>query len=329
VLLLPKEARKDKLIAEVHQLVHRVGDTEAADLATQLYEEYRTQLKVIGERTEEIKRRKLPRNEQREMIAAEIGLLQAKADSARRAWLKMLQASVPVPFLSLGLSLKVTENEYRDFCRGETTRFAEKGPSARFDSDFATAFGCEICLDPQSGLLSPTEFELIKGSGHQFFLETMKKLMASVTPLQLQRAMFEDWLYSDVKLSFRWDPIDDRRYAHNWSDPSSDAVPSEHGANLLAVFALPLFPLMPTAHGPVTTGFNPRVEPPAFTWPLWLPAFSVDVVRSLLGHDSLQCPVPPRRELRTAGIHEVYRTEKIKVGSGPNTKLNLTAAVTV
>jgi len=330
VLHLAEEVSPEEFVEKVHQGVHRVGDQQAAARAACLHKEYRAQRKAITELTEAIKKRKLPREQQRAAYAAEIAPLQQQVDTARRDWLKALEASVPVPFLSLGKSLKVTDAEYRDFCQRVADRLCHEGPSARFESDFATAFGCEICVDPTSRLLSPTEFELIKGSGWQFFLETMEKLMAAVTPTQLHRALFNDWSYSDERLSFRWDPIDDRRYAHNWSNPSDDAVPSEHGANLLAAFALPLFPLIPTAHGrPVTTGFDPNSDPPAFTWPVWVLPSSADVVRSLIGHEVLQRPTPARQDLLTVGVHEVYRTEKIEVGSGLNIKLNLSPAVTV
>jgi hypothetical protein len=235
---------------------------------------------------------------------------------------------VPARFLSLGKALSVTEDEFRAFARRTADQLITEGSSARHDADFAPGFGCEACI-LDSGKIVPTEFQLITGSGHQYFLETMSKLMAAITQEQLRRAVFGPWTYSDLRLSFRWDPIDDRRYAYGWADPSDDAVQTEHGANLLAAFALPLFPVIPTLCGQVTTGFAPASDPLAFTWPIWLDPLTTDSVRSLLALERLQAQTPDRSALRQLGVADVFRTRKIEVGSGLNTKLNLTSAISV
>ena len=45
-----------------------------------------------------------------------------------------------------------------------------------------------------------------------------------ITEEQLSRGLFGPWTCSDRRLSFRWNPADDRRYAYSWDDPSDEAV---------------------------------------------------------------------------------------------------------
>jgi CRISPR-associated endonuclease/helicase Cas3 len=316
------------LIAHLHGLVHRVGNSTAAEQAEKLDKEYRTRRKEVDKALKAIKDRKLRGKERKAAIAVEVEPLRRVADAARAKWLHALDAAVPAPFLSLGKALAVTEDEFRSFARRSAERVNTDGQRARPDVDFATAFGCETCL-LDSGRIVPTEFQLITGSGHQYFLETLAALMERVTAEQIRRCLVGPWTYTDPRLSFRWDPLDDRRYAYGWGDPSDVHVSTEHGANLLAAFALPLMPLIPTSRGPVTTGFNPQTNPPAFTWPIWSYPLSVDSVRSLLACGELQRAEPDRRRLWILGITDAFRVHKIEVGSGPNTKLHLTAAVAV
>ena len=55
--------------------------------------------------------------------------------------------------------------------------------------------------------------------------------MANTTADQLRQSLSGPWKYEDSRLSFRWDPLDDRRYAYAWNNPSDEEVHTEHGAN--------------------------------------------------------------------------------------------------
>jgi CRISPR-associated endonuclease/helicase Cas3 len=316
------------LVECLHRLVHRVGDPGAGRRAREYEKEYKNRRKDVEQARKGIKDRKLRGPARAAAIAAEVAPLQSTADLARARWLQTLAAAVPAPFLSLGKALAVTEDEFRTFARQMAARLIAEGSLSRLDADFAAAFGCEACL-LDSGRIAPTDFQLITGSGHQFFLETLAALMESVTADQIRRALFGPWSYEDPRLSFRWDPVDDRRYAYTWGDPSDEHVRTEHGANVLGAFALPLFPLVPTTRGPVTTGFRPRSKPPALTWPVWVCPLSVDAVRSLVASVELQQTAPDRAELSARGVADVFRVSRIEVGRPPLSKLNLTAAVTV
>jgi CRISPR-associated endonuclease/helicase Cas3 len=328
VLHLTEAATENHLVDELHSRVHRTANPIASDEASVLYDEYRVKSKRAEAAMKAIKERKLRGAERAAAIESTVVPLTEIAATARRAWLLALEGAVPAPFLSLGKALSVTSEEFRCFAVRVAERLHSNGPAERSDADFASAFGSEVCYF-DSGRIVPTEFQLITGSGHQFFLETLKTLMETVTSDQIRQAIFGPWTYSDPRLSFRWDPLDDRRYAYGWGDPSSVEVRTEHGANLLAAFALPLFPLIPTIHGPCTTGFNGLIDPPAFTWPIWAAPLSIDAVRSLLAADGLQQNPVNRIEMRMLGVSDMFQVRKIEIGRPPLSKLNLTSAIAV
>ena len=251
----------------------------------------------------------------------------------RATWLTSLMLAVPAPFLALGKALSVTSEEFGDFASEVASQLHRSKRAIRSDADFAAAFGCEVCFDRSKRLITPTEFQLIAGSGHQYFLETLGRLMECVTEDQIGRAIFGPWTFQDSRLSFRWYPGDDRRYGYRWENPSSNeketGVPSEHGANLLAAFGLPMFPVIPTRSGAVTTGFGLNGKAVEFTWPIWNDFRSCDAVRSLLASTYLLGDKIERENLCHLGVVDAYRSRKIEVGKSPNSKFNMTPAVSV
>jgi CRISPR-associated endonuclease/helicase Cas3 len=328
VLHVSAEVTPDTLVEKLHASIHRVPDAAALDKAKGFERQYQVKKKAAEEAMKAIRNRKLRGAERDVAVASEYAPLERIAEEARAMWLHALEAAVPAPFLSLGKSLAVSPEEFRTFALRSAEQLSESGLGGRSDADFAVAFGCEVCIT-DSGRVIPTEFQLITGSGHQFFLETLGTLMANATPDQFRRALFGPWKHEDPRLSFRWDPLDDRRYAYAWNDPSDEEVRTEHGANLLAAFGLPLFPVMPTTNGPVTTGFRRDADSLLWTWPLWHHPFAIDSVRSLLEASDLGILPVNRRGLAAIGVVQVFRVEKIEVGRPPLSKLNLTAAVPV
>ena len=124
--------------------------------------------------------------------------------------------------------------------------------------------------------------------------------------------MFLPWQYADDRPNLRWDPVDDRRYALRWNEPSGDPVRTMRGANRLAVEALPLFPTAAGERRLQTTGFSQRPgQGVMFTWPIWDVPLKMGTVRSVLSLPELQEPRPNRDVLSAMGIVEVYRSERI------------------
>src|SRR5206468_11895818 len=93
-------------------------------------------------------------------------------------------------------------------------------------------------------------------------------------------ALFEPWGYRDEKLTMRWDPLDDRRYALMDRDPtaSDNKSTTVWMANLLAYRALAFFPCAPGGRGLDAAGWNGDAELHQFTWPLWERPLSRDTI---------------------------------------------------
>ena len=201
------------------------------------------------------------------------------------------------------------------------------GLTDRHYADFIAAFGCDsLPISAKNSRIQDTALRTMSGAGHQHFIGSMRELVKTTRPDHLRSSLFEVWQYSDPKPSLRWDPLDDRRYALRWKEPSGDPVRTMRGANRLAVEALPLFPTAPRERRLHTTGFSQRHgEDVLFSWPIWEGALSIEVVRSLLSRDELQEPCPDRKRLLALGVVEVYRSQRITIGK----YRNFTSAVPV
>jgi hypothetical protein len=167
----------------------------------------------------------------------------------------------------------------------------------------------------KDGTVQDTAFRTMSGAGHQHFIGSMHELAICTDREHLRRTLLAAWDYGDGKPTLRFDPLDDRRYALRWNDPSSDGIRTMRGANRLAIEALPLLPTCPVGQRLATTGFN------AFkfwTWPVWESWLSLDVTRTLLALDELQQETPNRRVLFARGVREIFRCERITVGKFRN-----------
>jgi hypothetical protein len=159
----------------------------------------------------------------------------------------------------------------------------------------------------------------MSGAGHQHFLGFMQQLAHATDLGNLREALFNVWRYRDDKPSLRWDPNDDRRYALRWDNPSGDSIKTVRGANRLAIEALPLLPAVPVGKRAETTGFTQeRGRGVLWTWPIWHPPLSLDVVRSLLALREIQRETPDRGLLSRMGISEVFRCQRITQGKYRN-----------
>ena len=271
----------------------------------------------------EISKRNLRGKERTAAIEAEVEPLEREVGTMRREWLAALQTAIPSPELALGKHINCTAEEYRDYAAS----FLQESDFRRREAlDLLADFASDACLVERSERVFATPFCFITGSGHQYFLETVRALIGTVTTERVGSALFERWTYADETLSMRWDPAEDRRYALLDRDPtaSGNKPRTMWMANLLAYRALALFPSVPTARGLRTTGWDDSGG--AFTWPLWGSAAAPDTIRSLMLLGELGARVPDRTDLRARGIVAVYRASRIKVGSAPNFKINFSPA---
>lgn len=281
-------------------------------------------------RRDEIKKRRLHGKERAQALREEVEPLEREAKVLQAEWRKALSGSVPSPELALGKNIDCTDTEYRSIVE---PLLDEARLGHRDSVDLLAAFcssGClhESPLKRKEGKLAAMPFALISGSGHQDFLDTAGALLQRVTPERLAATLIEPWTYEDEGLSMRWDPIEDRRYALMDRDPTaSDNKPrTVWMANLLAYRALALFPSAPARGGLLTTGWSREEESDGhvFTWPLWSTPLGLDSIRSLLLLEELSSPAQNRVVLRARGVTAVFRSRRIKVGTGANFKLNFT-----
>lgn len=292
----------------------RAGAQKAADKAKS----------AIEKKSKEIRARRLSREERRIAEQAELQPLKEEYERRRAEWLTALAAAVPSPELRLGKRIDCTESEYRSFAAGILD---EAEPMSREAADMLAAFGSDAAKARNSDAIDPTPFCFITGSGHQYFLDTVRKLVDRVSPAGIREALFVPWTYHDEGLSMRWDPLEDKRYALLDSDPGPEGARTVWMANLLAYRALALFPCAPGRRGLAATAWTPLEDGRAFTWPIWTAPASVDVIRSFLQLDDLIARRPDRTLLRSRGVAAVYRARRIKVPpTGSQYKLNFTPA---
>jgi len=172
-----------------------------------------------------------------------------------------------------------------------------------------------------SDRMEATPFCFVTGSGHQYFLDTVRQLIEQVTPERIESALANDLPPSDEKFSMRWDPSEDRRYALMWNDPtaSGNKTMTNWAINLLAYQGLQLLPSTPSTRGLRSTGWTNGKEP-SWSWPIWVSPLGMDLIRTILIRtDSEKQPA-------RIGIEAIYRAYRLQVGNPPLHKINFSPA---
>jgi hypothetical protein len=278
--------------------------------------------RALATKTKELRRGRRGRHEPHGLRERTLRPFENNYRDARQHWLQTLRRAVSYPELALGTRIDCTPDEYRDRVTG-MLRGATCG--SRGALDLLAAFGSDGCRR-KDGVIEPTPFCFITGSGHQDFLNTVQELIGKVTPARVREVLFRPWAYRDVGLSMRWDPVEDKRYALLDADPGDAGARTVWMANLLAYRALALFPAVPTGGGLGTTGWNRASGSRAFSWPLWQYPASLDSTRSLLQLTELTREHPDARHLRARGVAAVYRSQRIEIGARGKQKVNFTPA---
>lgn len=218
-----------------------------------------------------------------------------------------------------------TDADYREL----VTECIGEGRSGRAEMLAALASDA-VLRDAKKRTVQPTPLCTMFGQGHQHFLERLQKADLSETgmvpPLAtrqdgaetIRRALFEPWdgQRDPQAGGFRWDAFEDRRYAYQYADPSSNRgkVGTVPGANRLAAVALPLFPVFPTSRGLATTAFGRDDDGHHLTWPIWEVPARLAAIRPLLAHPELVASAPRPARLRPHGVVEVVRARRMSAG---------------
>lgn len=300
---------------------------EKRDAAEKAHAQART---AVNKEMKKIKEEKIkPKADRENAIEERVRPLETIADAKRGEWLIALKDAVPRPELALGARIDCTGAEYRNHAAG----FTNGGDGAAREAiQYLAAFGSDACLedgkgDAQGRKVDATPFCFIRGSGHQNFLDTVRKLLAQATTERVAQALFEPWLYRDPGLSMRWDPGEDRRYALTDVKPADEGAFTVWMANLLAYRSLALFPCAPTRHGLGTTAWADIADERVFTWPIWEFAAGLDTVRTLLQLRDLRKDPLRHAVLEARGIAAVFRARRIRFPpKGASYKLNFSPA---
>lgn len=273
---------------------------------------------ALKKKKEKIKECELRGEARKAAIENEVKPLEQELNRKRDVWLKALKQAVPSPELALGKRIDCTSDEYRQCTEDmlKDSNFAQRAPL-----DLLTAFASDGCVE-SSGRVSATPFCFVTGSGSQYFLDTVRRLMEQVTAERIRSVLFEPWTYTDQKLSLRWDPKEAARYALMDVNPSGLGAYTVWMANLLAYQALMLLPSAPGRRGLETTGWQDT----KFSWPIWQYPADPDTIRSCMLLSDLGAHVPDRSILRDRGIAAIFRSRRIKVGSERNFKINFEPA---
>lgn len=288
------------------------------------FDDLKTELK---KKLEGVKKRRLQGEARKAVEDQEINPIKTQLMLLRFAWLKALRKSVPSLELSLGKHLNATCEELRDDL---LVSIDEACYLKREVADLYSAFGSDACPQEKSDQMQATRFCFVTGSGHQYFLDTVRQLVTNVTDQRLREALFEVVEPSDEKFSLRWDPQEDRRYAVMWSDPtaSGNKATTNWAINLVAYHGLQLLPSVPRSAGLASTGWSDDTET-AWSWPIWSGQLTSDVVRSVLANSSLVSEKVNRRNLKSLGVAAVYRAARIQVGNPPLHKINFAPAACI
>lgn len=168
--------------------------------------------------------------------------------------------------------------EFRQLC--------ESGRDDPVRAQLVAALASDAVLKRGSEAVEATTLCAMFGQGHQHFLSRLVAAATradTTTAAELSRALFESWRYEDETEGLRWDPIEDRRYAHQYGDPSEgrNKIGTVTGANRLAAIGFSSLTSAPTASGLMTVGIVGRRGARDVCWPL------VEVPTSLAGHFAL------------------------------------------
>lgn len=283
------------------------------------YDKKKTERKKVAD---ELKRQGLRGNDRKVAEETKLAPIDRELCEIRQQWLTALRKCVPSLELSLGKHLNATCSELREHMG---LAMADASHCERDILDLYAAFGSDVCSQEKSDQMQATTFCFITGSGHQYFLDTVRQLVENVTADRLEEAVFALIEPQDEKCSMRWDPQEDRRYAVMWSDPtaSGNKAKTNWALNLLAYRGLLCLPSVPRAKGLQTVGWL-NDEEPAWNWPIWAGRIPSRVVRSLLSHPLLTQTNTDRGTMRDLGIVAVYQSIRVQVGNPPLHKVNFT-----
>lgn len=180
----------------------------------------------------------------------------------------------------------------------------------RIQSQVVCALASDGAIKKDGRQIAPTAFCAIFGSGHQHFLKRLRSVPCNGTADDIHSALFETWQYLDDTPSFRWDPIEDRRYALQFGDPSKNKIGTVTGANRLAAIGFGTLVSVPTTLGLATLGLVDKDKHKYVCWPVPNVPTTLAAYLALLAHPDL---ANPKESFTLYGISAIARAERFQV----------------
>ncbi|OED37815.1 hypothetical protein AB833_22090 [Chromatiales bacterium (ex Bugula neritina AB1)] len=244
----------------------------------------------------------------------------SRAEVCGALHLHLLNSTWTKLFRAIGDNLTISPLRFNEIAAEFSSEVIENLDVCAESLDMLAALGTDTIHQPHSkdrSLMQDTALRTMSGAGHQHFIKFILGIIATTDESHYQSTLFEIWRYTDEGrgLNLRWDPIDDRRYATRWKNPSSDASVTMRGANRLAIEALPLMTVALVGRRAETTGFHSN----NWIWPIWdgelvLPVISTVLqMANLAGRDARA-----RHELAERGVVERFMSSRITVGKFRN-----------
>jgi hypothetical protein len=202
-------------------------------------------------------------------------------------------------------------DEFRQIARDACTDLSR--------AKLVAALGSDGSVRRDGDKIAATPLCAMFGQGHQHFLSRLAALARRDHPsnvADISRAIFQPWRYEDETDGFRWDPMEDRRYAHQSGDPSDsrNKIGTVTGANRLAAIGFAALSCAPAATGLATVGVRGRRGEQDVCWPLPDVPTSYAGYLALLAHPELGTE-EGLRTLGVYGVRAVAYSRRFQVGN--------------
>jgi hypothetical protein len=199
---------------------------------------------------------------------------------------------------------------------------AEEVRNDRRRAELIAALASDVAIKRDGETVEVTPLCAMFGQGHQHFLTRLAGSATRDHPanqVDLSNALFEQWRYEDATDGLRWDPIEDRRYAHQFGDPSEakNKIGTVTGANRLAAIGFAAFTSVPQATGLATVGISRRRSERDVCWPLPNVPTSAAGYVALLANPALGTDEGVQA-LAAYGVRAVARARRFHVGKYVN-----------
>jgi hypothetical protein len=206
-----------------------------------------------------------------------------------------------------------------DFSRKQFHELAAGSASEPLQARLLAAIGSDACTKRNDDRIEGTALAAIAGQGHQNFLERVAALgrrQLQNETIILHKALLEPWAYEDTESTLRWDPLEDRRYALGFVDPSGEKIKTSAGANILAVVGFPLLATAPGERGLTTTAVVRKGRSHEVRWPIWNVPCGLATIEALLRHPDLTGGAAENGRAAWArrGVVDIKQCRRIQTG---------------